>query len=67
MQRQNRGLTLVKVFLNFYGFPLNIAESRKMRAFFRLDDIRAYDAAKNSEDEIMPFEQAVQEIESYGC
>jgi hypothetical protein len=30
-----------------------------------LDDIRAYDRAKNkADDEIMPFEQAVKEIEN---
>lgn len=29
-----------------------------------LADIRAYDAAKNSDDEIIPFEQAFQEIEA---
>ncbi len=29
-----------------------------------LDDIRAYDRAKSVENEIIPFEQAVQEIQS---
>ncbi len=28
-----------------------------------LESIRAYDAAKSSDDEIIPFEQAVEEIE----
>lgn len=28
-----------------------------------IDDIRAYDAAKAEEDEIIPFDQAVREIE----
>ncbi|MBS4027354.1 MAG: hypothetical protein KGZ58_01855 [Ignavibacteriales bacterium] len=28
-----------------------------------LDSLRAYDAAKNSGDEIIPFEQAISEIE----
>lgn len=27
-----------------------------------LEDIRAYDKAKNQDDEVIPFEQAVQEI-----
>jgi hypothetical protein len=29
-----------------------------------IDDIRAYDAAKAEEDEIIPFDQAVNEIEA---
>ena len=29
-----------------------------------LEKIKAYDAAKASDDEIMPFEQAIKEIES---
>ncbi len=29
-----------------------------------LDAIRAYDAAKQSEDEVIPFQQAIAEIES---
>jgi len=28
-----------------------------------IDDIRAYDAAKAEEDEVIPFDQAVKEIE----
>ncbi len=28
-----------------------------------LESIRAYDAAKDSEDEVIPFEQAIEEIE----
>lgn len=37
----------------------NIAEEME-----ELDDIRAYDQAKNeTEDEVVPFEQAVKEIE----
>lgn len=28
-----------------------------------IDDIRAYDAAKAEEDEVIPFDQAVREIE----
>ena len=34
-----------------------------MEAMEDLEDIRAYDLAKASEDEAVPFEQAVQEIE----
>ena len=34
-----------------------------LRELEELDSIRAYDAAKASEDEVIPFEQAVAEIE----
>jgi len=36
---------------------------RLLQAFEELDSIRAYDAAKASGDEAIPFEQAVAEIE----
>jgi len=43
---------------------LNVRLYRKMLAAVEeLDAIRAYDAAKNSPDEAIPFEQAVLEIE----
>lgn len=35
-----------------------------MEEIEELEDIRAYDRAKSIEDEIIPFEQAVQEIQS---
>ena len=34
-----------------------------LNAMEELDDIRVYDDAKNLEDEILPFEQAVEEME----
>ena len=37
-----------------------------LNAMEELDDIRAYDDAKKIEDEILPFEQAVEEIEKDG-
>ena len=36
-----------------------------VRELEELDSIRAYDAAKASGGEVVPFEQAVREIESY--
>lgn len=42
---------------------LDIQQFRQMmEELEELDDIRAYDAAKVSGDEAIPFEQAVQEI-----
>ena len=35
-----------------------------LKAMEALDDIRDYDRAKNIDDEILPFEQAVEEIEN---
>ena len=44
---------------------LTIEDYRKLLAELEeLESIRAYDAAKASEDEVIPFEQAVAEIES---
>ncbi len=37
---------------------------RIMDEMEELDDIRAYDAVKNSADDSIPFEQAIKEIES---
>ena len=36
---------------------------RLLEALEELDSIKAYDEAKASEDEVIPFEQAVEEIE----
>ena len=43
------------------GVILPIEEYRKLME--ELESIRAYDAAKSSGDEAIPFEQAVREIE----
>lgn len=46
------------------GVLLNIEEYRKMLAELEeLESIRAYDAAKASKDNAVPFDQAVREIE----
>lgn len=46
------------------GVLLEIAEYRKLlEELEELESIRAYDAAKASGDEAIPFEQAVTEIE----
>jgi PHD/YefM family antitoxin component YafN of YafNO toxin-antitoxin module len=46
---------------------LDIAEYEKlMDELEELEAIRAYDAAKASSDEAMPFEQAIEEIERSG-
>ncbi len=46
---------------------LNIEEYRKMlEELEELDSIRAYDSAKASGDEIIPFEEAAKEIEQSG-
>ena len=37
--------------------------NKMMEQLEEIDDIRAYDAAKAQDDEIIPFDQAVQEIE----
>lgn len=39
---------------------------RLLEELEELESIRAYDAAKNSGDEAIPFEQAVREIEQDG-
>ena len=46
------------------GVLLDIADYEKMlEELEELDSIRAYDAAKASGDEVIPFEQALQEIQ----
>lgn len=46
------------------GVLLDIADyHRLLEALEELEAIRAYDAAKDSQDEVIPFEQAVIEIE----
>lgn len=46
------------------GVFLGIEEYRKLLAELEeLESIRAYDAAKASKDEAIPFDQAVREIE----
>jgi hypothetical protein len=46
------------------GVLLDIGDYRKVLAELEeLESIRAYDAAKASEDEAIPFEQAIEEIE----
>lgn len=49
---------------NPIGVVLDIADYRKLlEELEELESIRAYDAAKASEDEVIPFEQAISEIE----
>ena len=49
------------------GVILPIEEYRKLlEELEELESIRAYDAAKNSGDEAIPFDQAVREIERDG-
>ncbi len=49
---------------NPIGVILDIGEYRKLlEDLEELESIRAYDAAKASKDEAIPFEQAVSEIE----
>jgi len=38
--------------------------NKMMEQLEEIDDIRAYDAAKAEEDEVIPFDQAVNEIEA---
>lgn len=46
------------------GVLLDIGEYRRlMEELEELESIRAYDAAKASGDEVIPFEQAAEEIE----
>jgi hypothetical protein len=46
------------------GVVLDIAEYRRLlEDLEELESIRAYDAAKASDDEVIPFEQAVTKIE----
>lgn len=37
--------------------------NKMMEQLEEIDDVRAYDAAKAKEDEIIPFDQAINEIE----
>ena len=49
---------------NRVGILLDITEYREMlEQLEELESIRAYDLAKASGDEAIPFEQAIQEIE----
>jgi len=49
---------------NRIGVVLDIKDyHRLLQELEELDSIRAYDAAKASGDEVIPFEQAVMEIE----
>lgn len=49
---------------NRVGVLLDIGVYRELlEALEELEAIRAYDAAKSSGDEAIPFEQAIQEIE----
>jgi len=49
---------------NRIGVVLNVKDyHRLLEQLEELESIRAYDAAKASEDEVVPFEQAVAEIE----
>ncbi|MCL4534876.1 MAG: hypothetical protein M1370_06910 [Bacteroidetes bacterium] len=49
---------------NRVGVVLDIKDYRKLlEELEELDSIRAYDAAKASRDEAIPFEQAIAEIE----
>lgn len=49
---------------NRVGVILDMKEYRQLlEALEELESIRAYDAAKASKDEAIPFEQAVAEIE----
>ncbi len=50
---------------NRTGVILDIKDFRKiLEDLEELESIRAYDAAKKSKDEAIPFEQAVKEIEA---
>ena len=49
---------------NRVGVILNIAEYEALlEAMEELEDIRAYDETKAEHEEVIPFEQAVREIE----
>ena len=46
---------------------IDIEEYQKiLEALEELESINAYDEAKASDDEVIPFDQAIQEIESQG-
>lgn len=73
MATKAAGFTKAKSFKERYvvdekGNPVSVLLSiedyrRLLEALEELESIRAYDAAKASSDEIIPFEQAVAEIE----
>ncbi|NEO83113.1 MAG: hypothetical protein F6J87_02465 [Spirulina sp. SIO3F2] len=42
----------------------DLIANRLLEELEELADIRAYDAAKQSDDEAIPFEQAIREIEN---
>ena len=49
---------------NRIGVVLRIADyGRLLEALEELDDLRAYDEAKASDDEVLPLEPAIAEIE----
>jgi ribosomal 30S subunit maturation factor RimM len=49
---------------NRTGVILNIEDYREvLEDLEELESIRAYDAAKTSKEELIPFEQAIKEIE----
>ena len=51
---------------NRIGVVLDMKDyHRLLQELEELDSIRAYDAAKASGGEVIPFEQAVMEVESY--
>lgn len=51
---------------NRIGVVLDIEDyQRLLQELKELNSIRAYDAAKTSGDEVIPFGQAVREVESY--
>jgi len=51
---------------NRIGVVLDIEDyHRILQELEELDSIRVYDAARASEDEAIPFEQAARDIESY--
>lgn len=51
---------------NRIGVVLDMEDyHRLLRELEELDSIHPYDAAKASGDEVIPFEQAVTEVESY--
>ena len=51
---------------NRIGVVLNMKDyHRLLQELEELESIRAYDAAKASEDEVVPFEQAITGVESH--
>ena len=57
-------LTSIRAIHNRVAVVLDLEEYRRLiERLEELEDIRAYDEAKATEDEIIPFEQAIEEIE----